>query len=99
MNVLDTIGLISTSYGQWEGVEGGDTATLVDEDNYRYLQLQFDGNRLVGANTLGMTQHIGVLRGLVQGRFDLGEWKDRLMENPLLVMEAYLAATQGASNY
>ena len=99
MNVLDTIGLISTSYGQWEGVEGGDTATLVDEDNYRYLQLQFDGNRLVGANTLGMTQHIGVLRGLVQGRFDLGEWKDRLMENPLLVMEAYLAATQGANNY
>ena len=99
MNVLDTIGLISTSYGQWEGVEGGDSATLVDEDNYRYLQLQFDGNRLVGANTLGMTQHIGVLRGLVQGRFDLGEWKDRLMENPLLVMEAYLAATQGANNY
>jgi NADPH-dependent 2,4-dienoyl-CoA reductase/sulfur reductase-like enzyme len=95
MNVLDTIGLISASYGQWEGVEGGDTATLVDEDNYRYIQLQFDGDRLVGANALGMTQHIGVLRGLVQGRFPLGKWKDRLMDNPLLVMEAYLAATQG----
>lgn len=96
MNVLDTMGLISASYGQWEGVEGGDTATLVDEDNYRYLQLQFKGDRLIGANTLGMTQHIGVLRGLVQGRFALGGWKDRLMENPLLIMEAYLAATQGA---
>lgn len=95
MNVLDTIGLISASYGQWEGVAGGDSATLEDRDNYRYLQLQFDGDRLIGANTLGMTQHIGVLRGLVQGRFNLGGWKDRLKENPLLIMEAYLAATQG----
>ena len=95
MNVLDTIGLISSSYGQWEGVEGGDTATLVDEDAFRYIQLQFDGDVLVGANTLGLTQHVGVLRGLVQGRFNLGIWKDRLMDNPLLVMEAYLAATQG----
>ena len=95
MNVLDTIGLISTSYGQWEGVEGGESATLVDTENYRYLQLQFEGDRLIGANTLGMTQHIGVIRGLVQGRFNLGGWKDRLIDNPLLVMEAYLAVTQG----
>jgi NADPH-dependent 2,4-dienoyl-CoA reductase/sulfur reductase-like enzyme len=95
MNVLDTMGLISASYGQWEGIEGGDTATLLDKDNFRYLQLQFDGDRLIGANTLGMTQHIGVLRGLVQGRFHLGNWKSRLMDNPLLVMEAYLAVTQG----
>ncbi len=96
MNVLDTMGLISTSYGLWEGVDGGDTATLVDENNFRYLQLQFDGNRLVGANSLGMTQHIGVIRGLVQGRFDLGDWKDRLMDNPSVIMEAYLAVTQKA---
>jgi NAD(P)H-nitrite reductase large subunit len=95
MNVLDTIGLISASYGQWEGVEGGDSATLVDEDNFRYIQLQFDGDRLVGANALGLTDHVGVLRGLVQGRFRLGKWKDKLMDNPLLIMEAYLAATQG----
>ena len=95
MNVLDTIGLISASYGQWEGVEGGDSATLVDEDNFRYIQLQFDGDRLVGANALGLTEHVGVLRGLVQGRFRLGKWKDKLMDNPLLIMEAYLAATQG----
>ncbi|MCY3768497.1 MAG: NAD(P)/FAD-dependent oxidoreductase [Gammaproteobacteria bacterium] len=95
MNILDTIGLISSSYGQWQGVEGGDTATLVDEEAFRYIQLQFDGDRLVGANTLGLTQHVGVIRGLVQGRFRLGRWKDRLMKNPLLVMEAYLAVSQG----
>ena len=96
MNVLDTMGLISASYGQWEGVEGGDSAELLDEDNFRYIQLQFDDDRLVGANTLGMTQHIGVLRGLIQGKFHLGHWKQRLMDNPLLVMEAYLAATQAS---
>ena len=95
MNVLDTMGLISASYGQWEGVEGGDTATLVDQENFRYMQLQFDGDRLVGANSLGLTQHVGVLRGLVQGRFKLGPWKDKLMQNPLMIMEAYLSVTQG----
>ncbi len=95
MNVLDTIGLISTSYGQWQGVDGGDTATLVDSDHFRYIQLQFEEDRLVGANTLGMTQHVGVIRGLVQGRFPLGKWKDRLMDNPLMVMEAWLAVSQG----
>ena len=94
MNVLDTMGLISASYGQWEGVAGGDSTQLVDEANFRYINLQFDGDRLVGANTLGLTQHVGVLRGLIQGRFHLGTWKDRLMGNPLLLMEAYLAATQ-----
>ena len=95
MNVLDTIGLISTSYGQWQGVDGGDTASLVDEENFRYLQLQFEEDRLVGANTLGLTQHIGVIRGLTQGRFALGKWKNRLMDNPLMIMEAWLAVTQG----
>jgi len=94
MNVLDTMGLISASYGQWEGVEGGDTAELLDEKNFRYIQLQFEQDRLIGANTLGLTQHVGVLRGLIQGKFHLGIWKDRLMDNPLLLMEAYLAATQ-----
>lgn len=96
MNVLDTMGLVSVSYGLWQGVAGGESAELLDEDNYRYIRLQFDGDQLVGANTLGMTQHIGVLRGLIQGRFHLGEWKDRLLQNPLQVMEAYLAVTQGA---
>ena len=94
MNVLDTIGLISASYGLWEGVDGGDSSELLDEAGFRYIRLQFEEDRLVGANTLGMTQHIGVIRGLIQGRFNLGKWKQRLKENPLLLMEAYLAATQ-----
>jgi len=96
MNVLDTIGLVSASYGLWQGVDGGDSCELVDERRFRYLRLCFEDDRLVGANSLGLTQHIGIIRGLIQGRFRLGKWKARLLSNPLQLMEAYLAAAQGS---
>lgn len=95
MNVLDTVGLISTSFGLWMGVEGGDESELVDKENYRYINLQFKDDVLVGASSLGMTQHVGVMRGLIQTASPLGEWKDKLMENPMRLPEAYLAGAQG----
>ena len=97
MNVLDTMGLISASYGLWQGISGGDSCELVDENNFRYINLQFGGDKLVGANTLGLTQHIGILRGLIRGKFSLGIWKNRLQKNPLQLMEAYLAITQSGN--
>jgi NAD(P)H-nitrite reductase large subunit len=97
MNVLDTLGLISSSFGLWEGVEGGETAELLDDERFRYLNLQFDEDRLVGASSLGLTDHVGVLRGLIQGHRALGVWKDRLLRDPTRVMEAYLGAVQGAA--
>jgi NAD(P)H-nitrite reductase large subunit len=90
-NILDTLGLISASFGQWQGVAGGESVQLLDEAGFRYLRLAFDGDRLVGANCIGHTEHIGVLRGLIQGQVRLGEWKDRLLANPLQLSEAYLA--------
>ena len=95
MNVLDTLGLISTSYGQWMGVEGGEESHLLDEARYRYIKLQFAEDRLVGAIALGVTEHVGVLRGLIQSRVRLGGWKQRLLSDPSRLMEAYLATTQG----
>lgn len=94
MNVLDTMGLISSSYGLWMGSDGGDSVQLTDEDRYRYLSLQFEDDVLVGAQSLGLTNHVGVLRGLIQTRLKLGKWKDRLMQDPTQIMEAYLGATQ-----
>ena len=94
MNVLDTVGLISTSFGMWMGVDGGDESELVDLKNYRYLNLQFKDDVLVGASSLGMTQHVGVMRGLIQTATPLGKWKDKLMENPTRLSEAYLAGAQ-----
>jgi hypothetical protein len=57
--------------------------------------LAFDGDVVVGALALGLTQHVGVIRGLVQTRVRLGVWKDELMKDPHKVMDAYLACTQG----
>ncbi|MCB1876044.1 MAG: NAD(P)/FAD-dependent oxidoreductase [Chromatiales bacterium] len=94
MNVLATLGLISTSFGLWDGVGGGDSVELSDSKNFRYIQLQFDGERLVGATTLGMTDHVGVLRGLIQTRVELGVWKEKLRKDPMRLMEAYLATVQ-----
>ena len=91
MNVLDTAGLISSSFGTWEGVEGGDSAEALDESRFRYTKLEFDGDQLVGALTLGRTENVGILRGLIQTRADLGPWKARLMENPNRLTEAYIA--------
>jgi len=56
--------------------------------------LQFDDDILVGASSLGLTQHVGVLRGLIQSRTRLGVWKDRLKDEPMRIMEAYLACAQ-----
>ena len=94
MNVLDTMGLISSSYGLWMGTDGGDSTELCDEDSYKYLSLQFEDDTLVGAQALGLTEHVGVLRGLIQTKVKLGVWKDRLMEDPTRIMEAYLGSTQ-----
>jgi len=97
INVLDTLGLVSASFGAWEGVAGGEHAELTDETNYRFLRLEFNGDVLVGANSVGLTEHVGVLRGLIQSRAKLGAWKVRLLQNPLALMEAYLATAQAQS--
>ena len=94
MNVLNTLGLISSSFGLWMGAEGGEGARATDRDRFRYLRLEFDEDRLVGALALGLTQHVGVIRGLIQTRVRLGNWKERLMGDPLRVVDAYLDCTQ-----
>ena len=94
MNVLDTMGLISSSFGLWMGVDDGDSAELHDAERFRYLNLQFQDDRLIGASSLGLTEHIGIIRGLIQTRLPLKDWKPRLMKDPTRLMEAYLANTQ-----
>ena len=99
INVLDTLGLISTSFGNWEGVPGGEHAELTDKAGGRHLSLQFQGDVMVGCNSVGWTEHVGVMRGLVEGQVKLGEWKDRLMHDPTKLMDAYLASAQGQGQW
>ncbi len=94
INVLDTLGLISTSFGQWWGGAEADGVERVDPDHYRYLSLQFQEDVLIGATAVGLTQHVGVLRGLIQNRTRLGYWKLVLKDAPLRFPEAYLACSQ-----
>ncbi|GAB4399785.1 MAG: FAD-dependent oxidoreductase [Rhodoferax sp.] len=99
INVLDTLGLISASFGNWAGVPGGDHVELTDTAAGRHLSLQFQGDVLVGCNGVGWTEHVGVMRGLVEGQVHLGEWKDKLMHDPTLLMEAYLASAQAQGQW
>jgi len=99
INVLDTLGLISTSFGNWQGVEGGEHAELTDQATGKHLSLQFKDDLMVGCNSVGWTDHVGVMRGLVEGQVRLGEWKDKLKQDPTKLMEAYLACAQGQGHW
>ena len=94
INVLDTLGLISTSFGHWQGVPGGQKVELTDGGNWRHLSLQFKDDVLVGCNSVGWTEHVGVMRGLVEDQVKLGAWKDALLKDPTQLVPAYLASAQ-----
>ena len=97
MNVLNTLGLVSSSFGLWMGAEGGERSVAADEARSRYLRLEFEEDRIVGALALGLTLHVGVLRGLIQTRVRLGSWAGKLRDDPTLVMNAWLECTQGGA--
>ena len=99
INVLDTLGLISTSFGEWQGLPGGEHVELTDQAAGRHLSLQFKDDVLVGCNSVGWTNHVGVMRGLVEGQIHLGSWKDTLKADPTRLMDAYLASAQGQGDW
>jgi NAD(P)H-nitrite reductase large subunit len=103
INVLDTLGLISTSFGNWQGVPGSEQVELTDtrsgDGQGRHLSLQFKDDVLVGCNSVGWTEHVGVMRGLVEGAVRLGPWKDKLRQDPTRLMQAYLASAQAQGEW
>jgi hypothetical protein len=100
MNVLDTVGLVASSFGQWAGVpaeQGGSSVEVRNDGTFRYIRLEFRDDVLIGATTLGVIDHVGAIRGLIQGRVKLGRWKQELLDNPTRLMDAYLACAQRAA--
>ncbi len=97
MNVLETLGLITTSFGKHDGLQIGERATALDEEQWRYIRLEFHDGKLIGAQTAGHVNMIGCLRGLIQGRMPLGPWKDILLREPHRVAEAYVDLSRGVS--
>ena len=49
---------------------------------------------MIGALTLGRTDSIGVLRGLIHTPVSLGPWKEKLIAEPGKFVEAYIDRTQ-----
>lgn len=90
MNVLDTVGLLSYTFGLWQGREGEDTVEAADAEHFLYTRLCFEGDVLIGGITVGNSRHVGAMRGLIQTRRHLGHWKAKLMKNPQLVMDAFV---------
>jgi NAD(P)H-nitrite reductase large subunit len=99
INVLDTLGMISASFGDWQGTPGGDHVELTDKATGRHLSLRFQDDVMVGCNAVGWTEHIGVMRGLVEGQIKLGPWKDKLMQDPTRLVEAYQASALGQDDW
>src|SRR5450830_118888 len=99
INVLDTLGLISASFGDWQGTPGCDHVELTDKASGRHLSLRFQDDVLVGCNAVGWIEHVGVMRGLVEGQIKLGAWKDKLMQDPTRLMEAYQASALGQDDW
>jgi NAD(P)H-nitrite reductase large subunit len=91
INMLDTMGLISSSFGQWRGVSGGQWVEFCDNRQFRYLRLEFSNDVLVGSNAIGLSEHATVLQDLIRFRIALGEWKDKLLQDPTRLKEAYSA--------
>jgi NAD(P)H-nitrite reductase large subunit len=94
IDVVDTMGLISSSFGNWQGVRGGQWVEVADERNFKYLRLEFFKDVLIGCNAVGVTEHAAILRNLIQNHVHLGEWKDRLLQDPTRLKEAYVACVE-----
>ena len=75
-------------------VARGESAEALNEAAFRYTKLSFKDDRLVGALSIGRTDNIGVLRGLIETRVSLGPWKERLKKDPNRITEAYIARNQ-----
>ena len=79
-------------HGDWQGKPGHDHVELTDKATGRHLSLRFQDDVMVGCNAVGWTEHIGVMRGLVEGQVKLGAWKDKLMQDPTRLVQAYQAS-------
>ncbi len=94
IDVVDTMGLVSAAFGQWQGVRGGQWVEAADDINFQYMRLEFNRDVLIGCNTVGVTEHANILRALIQYQVRLGPWKERLLENPGLLKQAYRECVQ-----
>jgi NAD(P)H-nitrite reductase large subunit len=96
MNILDACGLQCASFGRWNE-PNVETMKMVNPDRPVCRKLLWTGDAITGAvfvgpaNDLGMLNDVGMVKGFMQTRTQLGAWKAYLRENPFDVRRPYVA--------
>jgi NAD(P)H-nitrite reductase large subunit len=94
MNLLDVGNLWCASIGNWG--DERDVASVCNMSLCFYRKLVFDRERLAGAILIGRRKdistggEIGMIKGLIQSRINLGRWKEYLMQHPHDVARVFL---------
>lgn len=97
MNIVDVQKLQIASLGDWAGA-GKLVKTVSNESRPVYRKLVFSDDVLVGAIFLGrpddvaMLNDMGMVKGLIQTRAPLKEWRKYLDANPLDIRRPYVAS-------
>src|SRR5262249_35666533 len=79
-NSLDAGGLQCASFGRWNE-PSAETMSIVNPDRPVCRKLLWSGDAITGAvfvgpaNDLGMLNDVGMVKGIMQTRTPLGEWK------------------------
>ena len=98
MNVLDVVKLQTASFGLWRDGDGRETTVVENASRPIYRKLVWDGDRIAGAIFLGpaddvaLLNDMGMVKGLIQTRTPLGEWKAYVQKNPLDIRRPYIAS-------
>ncbi len=95
MNILDVCGLQCASFGEWSG--SGDVTEVINANRPVYRKLIWEGSTITGAVILGpaddvaMLNDMGMIKGLIQAKTDLGAWKLHIQANPTDIRRPYVA--------
>jgi NAD(P)H-nitrite reductase large subunit len=98
MNVLELCGLQCASFGN--PLDSAAEAMTIS-DRHTYRRLLWTGDQITGAiftglaNDLGMLTDVGMVKGIMQTRTPLGDWKSFLAENPFDIRRPYVANRVG----
>ena len=102
MNILDVCGLQCASFGRWSDASA-ETMTIVNKNHPLCRKLLWTGDALTGAvfvgpaNDIGMLTDVGMVKGILQTKTPLGEWKAFLRDNPFDVRRPYVATKVAAT--
>jgi NAD(P)H-nitrite reductase large subunit len=100
MNILDACGLQCVSFGRWAD-NAAEAMTINNPDRPVFRRLLWTGDQITGAvfvgqaSDIGMLNDVGMVKGIMQTRTQLKEWKDFLLEHPFDIRRPYVATKVG----